>query len=264
MVSLSGYDNFSGNLSDQLLAPDGAPTCGPALMVTLEPPSNKVQTSAVIVFQAFLMLDLAVIAYILPYLPPLGLQVFSIIVYMHCCIWGVSLVCDSYLRSKHTILNCQGFIDFYQRTKNLRRTSLNVMSAGTLMMLLISVLVSDYCPDRENCPPGFSSHIYLQLIITIETVLIIPVLVFYLKLNNEFHRMKVLPEIQPEDFITSILQTQSTTEIGHRDNGPVEDIVEKQSDMIRYLKTYNTYLTKKVLKLSEQLEQARTHNLTNV
>ncbi|OQR66654.1 transmembrane protein-like [Tropilaelaps mercedesae] len=189
-------------------AMDTAPLCA-----TLDPPDNRVQTSAVIAFQIFVMMDLLVLSFVLPYVPDLPLPVYSLIVYLNCGVWALSYILDAYLRRQHTLLSCYGFIDFYQKTKNLRRTALNVMSA---------------------------------------------------ELNHEFHRNKILPDIEPQDFITSILQTQNSAEIGYRDNGPVEDIVEKQSDMIRYLKQYNTFLKRIVLRLNQDLETVREQHLINV
>lgn len=42
-----------------------------------------------------------------------------------------------------------------------------------------------------------------------------------------------------------------------RDGTYLEDIVEKQSDMIRYLKKYNAFLGRKILSLSIEVNNLR-------
>ncbi|XP_022647093.1 transmembrane protein 192-like [Varroa jacobsoni] len=274
MARIDGYDNFSGqSLPEQAASGDNeiafnavedVDNDAARLCAALDPPDNRVETSAVISFQIIYMVGLLVLSFVLPYVPHLPMAVYSLIVYLHCVVWALSYILDAYLRKQHTLLSCYGFIDFYQKSKNLRRITLNLMSSGTIMMLIVSVLIADYCVDRLRCPPNIASYIYLQAIITLETIIIVPVLMYYLKLSCEFHRNKLQPEIEPQDFITSILQAQTSAEIGYRDNGPLEDIVEKQSDMIRYLKKYNTFLKRKVLRLSQELEIAREESLLNV
>ncbi|XP_003748090.1 transmembrane protein 192 [Galendromus occidentalis] len=264
MVSLGDYDNFSGNISEQLLeANDDRAASETALSANLDLPNNRVQTSAVIVFQVFMMIDLLVAAFLLPYFPDIPVPVFSLIVYLHCAVWALTFILDAYLRKQHALLSCYGFINFYQKTKTLRRTSLNIMSCGSILMLIISVVIADYCAQRSQCPPGLDSKVYLQMVIALETIILLPVYIYYLKLNHDFHSNKARPDIEPPNFITSIIQDQNGVEIGFRDNNAIEDTVEKQSDMIRYLTQYNTHLKQKLVRLSLEVQNSRRNDLVD-
>ncbi|KAH7944906.1 hypothetical protein HPB49_001687 [Dermacentor silvarum] len=69
-----------------------------------------------------------------------------------------------------------------------------------------------------------------------------------------FHKNKHKLDSLHDELLLSFMHSQSSAgDLGFRDDNYFEDVLEKQSDMIRYLKKYNAFLGRKILNLSVEL-----------
>ncbi|CAF5215456.1 unnamed protein product, partial [Rotaria magnacalcarata] len=69
-----------------------------------------------------------------------------------------------------------GYLDFYRRTRNLRRTPLIIISAGNAILVAMIKLLEDY---QTSILPLQPWH-FLAILTTIEVVFILSVLSWYL------------------------------------------------------------------------------------
>ena len=63
-----------------------------------------------------------------------------------------------------------------------------------------------------------------------------------------------MPDVQEEEAAVGFLPAHSGSEIGFRDETFLDEVLEKQADMIKYLKQHNVHLGKKIIHLQNQIE----------
>ncbi|XP_064471836.1 transmembrane protein 192-like isoform X1 [Ornithodoros turicata] len=264
MVSLMDHDmlevangddiNINGRDATTLVSPD--------VIFDTEPPFKSAATAAVIIFQLLCIVALLVAAGTLPYVTAPDRSpddAYSILQYCHVCIWAIMIITNQYLHREHNILNCSGYIRFYQKTKKMRKATMFIFSSGCVLLLIAAVVIDNYCPKRDTCSPLSLRPVnYLHIVFALEAVSAVPIIVVYLAMTLNFHRNKFKQDTQHDEVLLSFLHSQSSVaDIGFRDGTVLEDIIEKQSDMIKYLKKYNAFLGKKILNLSIELSRLR-------
>lgn len=265
MVSLADHETFEASTADSAtFLRDTAPLINPSFSPDLEPPFKSVATAGVIIFQILSLISLVVLSFILPHIfgddgrsPH---DAYSILQYLHACLWAIMLLVDCYLRKQHNILTCNGYIHFYQVTKRLRRANIYIFSAGCAVLLVTAVVMDNYCLERKACSGlPLAAVNYLQILFVTEMLCAFPFLAKYLEMTINFHKNKCRPDIQQDELLLSYMQSQSFGgDLGFRDGSFLEDVVEKQADMIRYLKKYNAFLGRKILTLSVELNRIKS------
>lgn len=267
MVSLADHETFEASTADSVnfMYKDATPLVNPVSAPELEPPFRIVRSSAAIIFQGLSLVAVAGLSFVLPAVSSGSnrspTDAYSVILYTHTCLWVTMILIDCYLRHQHNILHCSGYIYYYQLTRRLRRANVYIVSAGSTLLLLLSVLVDNYCHDREACPGSPLKPVnYIQILLTLETVLALPFLIKYLVMTLNFHKNKYKLDSLHDELLLSFMHSQSSAgDLGFRDDNYFEDVLEKQSDMIRYLKKYNAFLGRKILNLSVELNNFRSH-----
>lgn len=267
MVSLADHDTFEASTVESVnfMYKDATPLVNPcSAAADLEPPFRIVATSGAIIFEVLSLVSLVVLSFALPtFLDGSSRSpgdAYSVLLYSHTGLWAVMVLVDCYLRRQHSILHCTGYISFYQLTKSLRRATVYIVSAGSSMLVVLAVLVDNYCHDRTAaCPPSMLQPIhYVQILLALEALVALPFLLKYLVMTLNFHKNKHRPDVQHDELLLSFMHSQSSVgDLGFRDGTYLEDIVEKQSDMIRYLKKYNAFLGRKILSLSVEVNNLR-------
>ncbi|XP_077557477.1 transmembrane protein 192-like isoform X2 [Haemaphysalis longicornis] len=269
MVSLADHETFEASTAESVnfMYKDATPLVNPCTATAdLEPPFRIVATSGAIIFEVLSLVGLVVLSLALPSVLDGGGggrspgDAYSVLLYTHTALWGLMMLLDCYLRRQHSILYCTGYISFYQLTKRLRRATVYVVSAGSSMLVVLAVLVDNYCHDRSAaCPSSVLQPIrYVQILLALEALVALPFLLKYLVMTLNFHKNKHRSDVQHDELLLSFMHSQSSVgDLGFRDGTYLEDIVEKQSDMIRYLKKYNAFLGRKILSLSIEVNNLR-------
>ncbi|XP_047433936.1 transmembrane protein 192 isoform X3 [Mugil cephalus] len=67
-----------------------------------------------------------------------------------------------------------------------------------------------------------------------------------------YNRERSAPDVSQEDLSHTYSVTSLPTETGFRGSSSLEEVVEKQADLIEYLKQHNTLLSKRLLNLTAQ------------
>ncbi|CAF5197121.1 unnamed protein product, partial [Rotaria magnacalcarata] len=78
----------------------------------------------------------------------------------------------------------------------------------------------------------------------------------------KFNRKRARPDAAHDDLLSSFVTSQtSANEIGFRDETYRENVLEKQADLIRYLRERNELLGRLVLQFKTQVDTHPNHNL---
>ncbi|XP_063332127.1 transmembrane protein 192 isoform X4 [Pelmatolapia mariae] len=67
-----------------------------------------------------------------------------------------------------------------------------------------------------------------------------------------FNRERAAPDVSQEELSHTYSVTNAPTETGFRGSSNLEEVVEKQADLIEYLKQHNTILSRRLLNLTAQ------------
>ncbi|XP_078069493.1 transmembrane protein 192 isoform X2 [Mustelus asterias] len=175
-------------------------------------------------------------------------KALTIITITKVVLWALHAVFEKYLQAQHSKARNRGYLTLYRSTRHLKRLPLLIHSAGNAVLLLVSVLMQH---ERETLV------MYLILgVLTVELFFSSTCLVIYTAKIIKFNQMKPCPDIQEEERRHRYPNhTNVLSETGFRDGSNLENLVEKQADLIDYLKMHNVNLSKRLLTLISQ--QAR-------
>ncbi|XP_029950469.1 transmembrane protein 192 [Salarias fasciatus] len=166
----------------------------------------------------------------------------SVIVYGKVCLWALVLLFTACVRRHHSRAQSRGYLQFYRQMENVKHLPFIVHSTGNVVLLV--VLAAEFQPPV---------HIYLLLtILGLEVLVAVPCLIYYAVKVMQFNRERPAPDVNQEDLSHSYNVTHSPTEIGFRGGSGLEEVVEKQADLIEYLKQHNTSLSKRLLNITAQ------------
>ncbi|XP_052255130.1 transmembrane protein 192-like isoform X2 [Dreissena polymorpha] len=184
----------------------------------------------------------------------------SLILYTAAGLWFIQLAMDRFYRNQHYRNRLFGYLSFYRRTRNIRRLPLLISSAKLAFLLVTSQVLVDTCGNRTTCGK-LARTAYPQIIISISCFIQIVLLVLYSVHTISFNRSGAFPDVNEEEMATSFQHTNTVhSDIGFRDGGLVDQVLEKQADMIRYLKKHNEQLSRKICSLSDDNKNLRNRN----
>lgn len=161
-------------------------------------------------------------------------------------LWLLYFLFERYIDHLHNKARNQGYFSIYNATKSLSLKPLLINSAGSAMMLLII-----------SFELSVTHKVYMPLILAVlglEMILSLLCLLIYTVRISRFNRSQLGPDINHEDRMQDGLRSRNiiNLETGFREDNRLEEIVEKQADLIEYLKLHNTQLSKRLLTLTSQ------------
>ncbi|XP_058801909.1 transmembrane protein 192 isoform X2 [Phymastichus coffea] len=184
-------------------------------------------------------------------------ETYFILLYLHCAYWLIIMIVDHLVKSRHHNLRICGYLDFYQSTNQHIRTPLFISSLWNTFYLLLSVILhqshqsnyEDYCKLSQ----WFTPLNYIVLLTTFELIIIVPVYINYIKRVRRFNRSKPPPDVTREEWLMSFTQNSYTGEVGYHQRGlNLAELLEKQADLIRYLRDHNVKLSHRMMLLASQ------------
>ncbi|XP_045073751.1 transmembrane protein 192 [Coregonus clupeaformis] len=156
------------------------------------------------------------------------------------CVWLCVLLFGVCVQHHHSRVRSRGYLRFYRETRTLKHLPLIIHSAGNAAVL---VVLSADLSEAEHLP------VYLLLgILGLELLVSLPCLIIYTVRVVRFNRERAGPDISQDEQSNSY----NTTETGFREGSSLEEVVEKQADLIDYLKQHNTLLSKRLLNMTAQ------------
>ncbi|XP_023265262.1 transmembrane protein 192 [Seriola lalandi dorsalis] len=166
----------------------------------------------------------------------------SVIVYGKVCLWVLVLVFTRCMQHHHSQARRRGYLRFYRETQGLNHLPLSIHSAGNVLLLV--VLAARLSPEVQA---------YLLLsILGLELLVAVPYQLYYTVKVMRFNREKAAPDVSQEECSHTYSVTSLPTETGFREGSCLEEVVERQADLIEYLKQHNTLLSKRLLNLTAQ------------
>ncbi|XP_054591592.1 transmembrane protein 192 isoform X1 [Nothobranchius furzeri] len=166
----------------------------------------------------------------------------SVIVFGKVFLWLLVLLFSTWMQHQHSRVRNRGYLQFYRETRRLRQLPFVIHSIGNVALM---ALMAMKLPQEV--------HIYLLIgILGLELVVAVPFLLSYTVKVMQFNKERAAPDVSQEDLSHTYSVTGSPTETGFRGPSSLEEVVEKQADLIEYLKQHNTLLSKRLLSLTAQ------------
>ncbi|XP_078618014.1 transmembrane protein 192-like [Branchiostoma floridae x Branchiostoma japonicum] len=204
------------------------------------------------VTQAVLVVAFAVACFVLP---ELDISI-SILVYCQTGLWFLTFLLERYMRYQHFVSRRNGYLEFYRQTKDIRRLPFIVISAGSSLLLALLQLLADL-RQKDGKDAALQPDHYIQVLAALELVVTLPCLILYLVRTVRFNRSRASPDVQQDEL--GFLQSHVTsTEVGFRDGDYLDEVLEKQADMIRYLQQHNAHLGRRILHLTQDQTQSNS------
>ncbi|NXN53883.1 TM192 protein, partial [Rynchops niger] len=173
------------------------------------------------------------------------LKVQTVIIVAKVILWILHGFFERYVQHHHSKVRSRGYFSIYRSTRHLKRLPLLIHSTGNAALLLILSTQHSF-PDRSKV------CLYLILgVLGLELISSLTCLVIYTVKISNFNRAKPRPDIIEEEKMYAY-PSHITSEIGFRENSSLEEIVEKQGDVIEYLQRHNALLSKRLLALTSQ------------
>ncbi|KAJ7384226.1 hypothetical protein OS493_022856 [Desmophyllum pertusum] len=181
---------------------------------------------------------------------------FSFLAILHVGLWAIIFISDRVLQYQHHQCQSRGYLEFFRETKELRRLPYAILSIGNAVLLVLFAVIGH---DDKSNRGDLALYNILQITFTIEFVLCVPGILWYLVKVIKFNRRRPLPDAEDSDFLNTYLNngvSSSMSVTGYRDNDYLDEVLEKQADMIRYLQQHNANLGKRLMKLTQQQSRA--------
>ncbi|XP_059030632.1 transmembrane protein 192 isoform X1 [Mustela lutreola] len=168
------------------------------------------------------------------------LKVQTVIILGKVILWILHFLLERYIQYHHNKVKNQGYNTIYLATRHLKGLALMIHSTGSTALLLV------LCVQHSFPEP---SRLYLDLILAIlglELICSLTCLLIYTVKIRKFNKAKPQPDVLEEEKIYAY-PSNITSETGFRPISSLEEIVEKQGDIIAYLKRHNALLSKRLL-----------------
>ena len=117
------------------------------------------------------------------------------------------MIGDQYLKWHHRRGRLHGFLEFYIRTKNLRRTPFYIVSFGNAILLLTVTAIHDHCDHSQDpsCQNKEAKIEALRGLITIECMIIAFMWLKYIMVVKKFKKDKSPPDLQRKEFRQQVM-----------------------------------------------------------
>jgi len=226
------------------------------------PRFRKVPTLPAAIFQIVLCIAQIVLVFLLPSLydrrhssSDRSFGSFSLLIYTHSAHWACFLIIDQYLHHHHHKSRLEGYLEFYVRTKNIRRAPFYILSVGNAVLMIVVMILHDLC-DSVQCDHTFTKVDYLRGLITLESLIVMCLVVSYIYILQEHHTKALPPDVLREDLLSRVGGGVGASQgdiIGCLEQDQRDEVMERQAETIRYLQEHTETLCAKIQLLTQQL-----------
>lgn len=210
---------------------------------------GTVNTIFTTVLHLLAMIALEVIMFLPKYVPPIypntERKPFRALATLHACLWLLLLLVGWQHAFSHRKSRVHGYLNFHRKSRFFRKAPFYIVSLGSMFLLVFSVVW------EENDPKRLSA---LKVLFTTELALCIPVTVMYLLQVIKFNRKRDLPDVYRELMArVQIANSINDVDVSLPQDHDLDDVLEKQADIIRFMKQHNESLSRRIRALTEQL-----------
>lgn len=188
-------------------------------------------------------------------------QTYFLLLYVRCGYWLFTYIIDSVISNRHLELRRYGYHDFYHsKMLQYKNAPFHIVSLWNTTILLVETLMQHNYGTNFwlHCQKTVASPItYICLFCGLETILLIFIHGSYIMRVWKFNRSSHLPDAlrdTDQTFIGSLGVTVN--------NGKTAELLEKQADMIHYLREMNFNLNKKLMLMNDKLKTVTSGRYT--
>lgn len=171
---------------------------------------------------------------------------------VHVVVWAVAGVFDRIIQWRHQVLRRKGYLKFYRKMRNIRRVPFIMVSLVNAVILLFVSLLYIFGANDCSVYKSLRPVDFLYLIVGLELLLTLPCLIYYIVRATLFNIAHQPPDVIQDTYSGSTSPTTSVTAVGFRDGEDLDELLERQADMIRYLQQHNANLGRRILELQSQ------------
>lgn len=168
----------------------------------------------------------------------------GVIVFGKVFLWGFVLLFTVCVKFHHRQARSRGYLQFYRQTHEVIHLPLVVHSGGNALMLWVVAA-------NMKQPPHLRTYLVLA-ILGVELLVALPCLVYYTVKVVQFNQERAAPDVNQEENVHNFSVSSVPTETGFREGSSLAEVVDKQADLIEYLKQHNTLLSRRLLNLTAQ------------
>lgn len=192
-------------------------------------------------------------AFELRWMDDFSCRTYFLLLYIRCAYWLFTYMIDSAISRQHLDLRRYGYHDFYHTTVLCYKNApLSIVSLwNTTIFLVQTMMLHEYGKEFSwHCQKTISSPItYLCMFCGLETILLMFVHGSYIMRVWKFNRSTRLPDAlrdADQPFIGSLGITV--------ENAKVAELLEKQADLIHYLREMNFNSNKKLMQMNDKIK----------
>lgn len=174
-------------------------------------------------------------------------------IYIRCTFWMVTYIIDIVVKHRHSELRRQGYNDFYSKTIAVyKHLPFSIVTFWNMVILLVQTITME---NGLEFPLQYQMSIkspcdYVCIICGLEAILLGIVHGTYIVKVRYFNRIHSLPDAlrdMEQPFIGSLGIPV--------ENVKIADLLEKQADLIYYLKEQNSNLKRKILHINGRINK---------
>lgn len=176
---------------------------------------------------------------------------YFIILYLRCIYWMFTFLYDHLIKYHHEKLRMNGYHEFYRATSFHKGIPLHTVSLwNTVILGIQTIMQHEYGPKFfDHCTKHslFSPTAYIVMFSVLESTILVGIHSWYISRVMSFNRATL-----PPDAYRGLSESLSSVGVATRDPSN-SDLLEKQADLINYLKDHNNKLNQKLMTLNAQL-----------
>jgi len=258
---------------------------------------SRLKTPLLLLLEILLFVGVLVAAFVLPRFlqrkeapdvqPDYAIP-YYILLYAQSMLWFVIFIIDRALWLQHRKVQMRGYLDFHRKNKTARQAPLIVVSLFNSLLLLAATLLQQFPLQSPEAAfqtksgsalvTAFNAAIHsldknnvVQMVVTVEVICaLVPIFILLLR-TMRFNGEALRPDVQQEDAMMQSavpgFGASIASDVGFRDASLVNvqegdsvssrELIEKQADQIRYLKSQCANLSRKCLKFQAQIDSIR-------
>ncbi|CAL1601010.1 unnamed protein product [Knipowitschia caucasica] len=157
-------------------------------------------------------------------------------------LWALVLLFTICVKYHHRQVRSRGYLRFYRRVQEVIHMPLVFHSGGNALLLWILA---------AKMPQKLKTYLVLAVLV-VELLVALPCLMYYTVKVMQFNIQRAAPDVSQEEHLHSFSVTSVPTETGFREGSCLAEVVDKQADLIEYLKQHNKLLSRRLLNLTAQ------------
>ncbi|XP_033826579.1 transmembrane protein 192 [Periophthalmus magnuspinnatus] len=166
----------------------------------------------------------------------------GVIVFGKVFLWGFVLLFTICTKYHHRQARSRGYLKFYRHMQDVIHLPLVFHSGGNALLLWILA---------SKIPKDLRTYLVLA-VLAVELLVALPCLIYYTVKVVQYNTERAAPDVSQEEHSHNFSVTSVPIETGFREGSSLAEVVDKQADLIEYLKQHNTLLSRRLLNLTAQ------------